>query len=118
MQWIKNLAFQTGEISDKIKRGKHTTRHASLFSLNTDSFIMDTPGFSSIEFTDITLERLPTLFPEFSDYLVDCKFNPCYHEHESICGIKNALLNHKIYESRYDAYTIIRKDIQNQRKRF
>ncbi|WP_311531711.1 ribosome small subunit-dependent GTPase A [uncultured Veillonella sp.] len=114
----EKFAFQTGEISDKIKRGKHTTRHASLFSLNADSFIMDTPGFSSIEFTDITLERLPTLFPEFSDYVEACKFNPCYHEHEPICGIKEALADHKIYESRYDAYTIIRKDIQNQRKRF
>jgi len=114
----EKFAFQTGEISDKIKRGKHTTRHASLFSLNADSFIMDTPGFSSIEFTDITLERLPTLFPEFSDYVEACKFNPCYHEHEPICGIKEALANHKIFESRYDAYTNIRKDIQNQRKRF
>lgn len=114
----EKFAFQTGEISDKIKRGKHTTRHASLFSLNADSFIMDTPGFSSIEFTDITLERLPTLFPEFSDYVEACKFNPCYHEHEPICGVKEALSDHKIFESRYDAYTIIRKDIQNQRKRF
>lgn len=114
----EKFAFQTGDISDKIKRGKHTTRHASLFSLNTDSFIMDTPGFSAIEFTDVTLERLPTLFPEFSDYVEACKFHPCYHEHEPVCGIKEALANHKIFESRYDAYTIIRKDIQNQRKRF
>lgn len=114
----EKFAFQTGEISNKIKRGKNTTRHASLFSLNTDSFIMDTPGFSCIEFTDITLERLPTLFPEFSDYVDSCKFSPCYHEHEPICGIKEALADHKIYESRYDAYQIIRKDIQNQRKRF
>ena len=55
---------------------------------------------------------------EFSDYVEACKFHPCYHEHEPICGIKEALANHKIFESRYDAYTIIRKDIQNQRKRF
>ena len=62
------FAFQTGEVSDKIKRGKHTTRHASLYSLDADSFIMDTPGFSAIEFNDVSLERLPTLFPEFSQY--------------------------------------------------
>ncbi|MDU5198416.1 MAG: ribosome small subunit-dependent GTPase A [Veillonella sp.] len=51
------FAFQTGEVSDKIKRGKHTTRHASLYSLDADSFIMDTPGFSAIEFNDVSLER-------------------------------------------------------------
>ena len=51
---------------------------------------MDTPGFSAIEFNDVSLERLPTLFPEFSNYVDTCKFNPCYHEHEPICGIKDA----------------------------
>ena len=64
------FAFQTGEVSGKIKRGKHTTRHASLYSLDSDSFIMDTPGFSAIEFNDVSLERLPTLFPEFSIMLI------------------------------------------------
>lgn len=113
-----NFAFQTGSISDKIKRGKHTTRHASLFSLDSDSFIMDTPGFSAIEFNDVSLERLPTLFPEFESYMDSCKFNPCYHEHEPVCGIKDALEANHIQSSRYDAYMAIRNDIQNQRKRF
>ncbi|ETS93138.1 ribosome small subunit-dependent GTPase A [Veillonella sp. AS16] len=112
------FTFQTGEVSDKIKRGRHTTRHASLFSLNTDSFIMDTPGFSAIEFNDVSLERLTTLFPEFADYVEDCKFNPCYHEHEPICGIKEALASGLIHKGRYDAYMSIRRDIENQRKRF
>lgn len=112
------FTFQTGEVSDKIKRGRHTTRHASLFSLNTDSFIMDTPGFSAIEFNDVSLERLTTLFPEFADYVEDCKFNPCYHEHEPICGIKEALVSGLIHKGRYDAYMSIRRDIENQRKRF
>ena len=112
------FAFQTGEVSDKIKRGKHTTRHASLYSLDADSFIMDTPGFSAIEFNDVSLERLPTLFPEFSEYVDVCKFNPCYHEHEPICGIKDALVAGHIHQGRYDAYMSIRNDIESQRKRF
>jgi len=103
---------------DKIKRGKHTTRHASLYSLDSDSFIMDTPGFSAIEFNDVSLERLPTLFPEFSNYVDTCKFNPCYHEHEPICGIKDALDAGHIHQGRYDAYMSIRNDIESQRKRF
>ena len=112
------FAFQTGEVSDKIKRGKHTTRHASLFSLDDDSFIMDTPGFSAIEFSDISLERLPTLFPEFNNYVENCKFSPCYHEHEPVCGVKEAINSNCITPSRYAAYMSIRKDIQSQRKRF
>ncbi|MCF0157489.1 MAG: ribosome small subunit-dependent GTPase A [Veillonella sp.] len=112
------FAFQTGEVSDKIKRGKHTTRHASLFSLDDDSFIMDTPGFSAIEFSDISLERLPTLFPEFNNYVENCKFSPCYHEHEPVCGVKEAINSNRITPSRYAAYMSIRKDIQSQRKRF
>lgn len=112
------FAFQTGEVSDKIKRGKHTTRHASLFSLDDDSFIMDTPGFSAIEFSDISLERLPTLFPEFNNYVENCKFSPCYHEHEPVCGVKEAINSNCIRPSRYAAYMSIRKDIQSQRKRF
>lgn len=112
------FAFQTGEVSDKIKRGKHTTRHASLFSLDDDSFIMDTPGFSAIEFSDISLERLPTLFPEFNNYGGNCKFSPCYHEHEPVCGVKEAINSNRITPSRYAAYMSIRKDIQSQRKRF
>lgn len=112
-----NFAFQTGDVSDKIKRGKHTTRHASLYSLNEDSFIMDTPGFSTIEFNDVSLERLPSLFPEFLSYEDECKFSPCYHDKEPICGVKSALEQGEIYQSRYEAYLTIRKDIMNQRKK-
>ncbi|MDU2117680.1 MAG: ribosome small subunit-dependent GTPase A [Veillonella sp.] len=94
------------------------TRHASLYSLDADSFIMDTPGFSAIEFNDVSLERLPTLFPEFGEYVDTCKFSPCYHEHEPICGIKAALEAGHIHQGRYDAYMSIRNDIESQRKRF
>ena len=79
---------------------------------------MDTPGFSAIEFNDVSLERLPTLFPEFGEYVDTCKFSPCYHEHEPICGIKAALEAGHIHQGRYDAYMSIRNDVESQRKRF
>lgn len=108
--------FQTGEVSDKIKRGRHTTRHASLYSIDEDSFIMDTPGFSALDFSDISEERLTSLYPEFQDYEEGCKFSPCYHEHEPICGVKEAVDNGDIAKSRYESYLTIREEIKSQRK--
>lgn len=99
-----NFQFKTGEISQKTKRGKHTTRHASLYSLDQTSFIIDTPGFSALEFANITKTRLPSLFIEFEQYTDDCKFNPCTHTHEPICGVKKALENNVIAASRYESY--------------
>ncbi|WP_251440497.1 ribosome small subunit-dependent GTPase A [Veillonella intestinalis] len=111
-----SFAFQTGEVSDKIKRGRHTTRHASLYSLDGDSFIMDTPGFSAIDFSDISEERLPSLYPEFLAAEESCKFSPCYHEHEPVCGVKEALENGQISAGRYESYLVIREEIRSQRK--
>ncbi|SUP40720.1 ribosome small subunit-dependent GTPase A [Veillonella criceti] len=110
------FAFQTGAVSDKIKRGRHTTRHASLYSLDGDSFIMDTPGFSAIDFSDISEERLTSLYPEFLAVEENCKFNPCYHEHEPICGVKEALAAGQISTGRYESYLVIREEIRSQRK--
>ncbi|WP_298703128.1 ribosome small subunit-dependent GTPase A [uncultured Veillonella sp.] len=108
--------FQTGEVSDKIKRGRHTTRHASLYSIDENSFIMDTPGFSALDFSDISEERLTSLYPEFHDHEEGCKFSPCYHEHEPICGVKAAVESGKIAKERYDSYLTIREEIKSQRK--
>lgn len=105
------FAFQTGAISDKIKRGRHTTRHASLFALDGSSFIMDTPGFSAIEFSGISPERLTSLYPEFRSYEVQCRFNPCYHDHEPVCAVKDALAAGEIAQGRYDSYLTIRREI-------
>lgn len=110
-----NFSFATGEVSQKIKRGRHTTRHASLFSLDKDSFIMDTPGFSSLEHSDISLQRLPSLYPEFLEHEHSCKFSPCFHEHEPVCGVKDALEEGKIHTGRYDSYLTIRHEIQDNK---
>lgn len=107
-----NFSFQTGEVSSKIKRGRHTTRHASLYSLDKDSFIMDTPGFSALDFTHISKSRLSSLFPEFDKSIDECKFIPCSHTHEPICGVKKALEEGKIAPSRYEAYLSILEELK------
>ena len=112
-----NFAFQTGAVSDKIKRGRHTTRHASLYSLDESSFIMDTPGFSALEHTGMTLDDLIYAFPEFSDYDGGCKFSPCSHSHEPICSVKEALENGHISQQRYQSYLTIKSEIEDQRRR-
>ena len=112
-----NFAFQTGAVSDKIKRGRHTTRHASLYSLDESSFIMDTPGFSAIEHTGMTLEELMHAFPEFSQYDAACKFSPCSHSHEPICSVKEAMGAGKISQQRYQSYLTIKSEIEDQRRR-
>lgn len=109
-----SFQFQIGEVSAKIQRGRHTTRHASLYALDENSFIMDTPGFSALDFDDITPTRLPDLFPEFSAYTTDCKFTPCSHTHEPICGVKTAVEAGAIAHSRYTAYVTILEDIQRK----
>lgn len=112
-----NFAFQTGAVSDKIKRGRHTTRHASLYSLDESSFIMDTPGFSALEHTGMTIEELVHTFPEFGDHDRGCKFSPCSHSHEPICSVKDALANGQISEQRYQSYLTIKSELEDQRRR-
>lgn len=112
-----NFAFQTGAVSDKIKRGRHTTRHASLYSLDESSFIMDTPGFSALEHTGMTLDDLIYAFPEFRDYDGGCKFSPCSHSHEPICSVKEALESGHISQQRYQSYLTIKSEIEDQRRR-
>ena len=112
-----NFAFQTGAVSDKIKRGRHTTRHASLYSLDESSFIMDTPGFSALEHTGMTLDDLIYAFPEFSDYDGGCKFSPCSHSHEPVCSVKEALESGHISQQRYQSYLTIKSEIEDQRRR-
>ena len=112
-----NFAFQTGAVSDKIKRGRHTTRHASLYSLDESSFIMDTPGFSALDHTGMDVEELVHTFPEFGDHDGGCKFSPCSHSHEPICSVKDALANGQISEQRYQSYLTIKSELEDQRRR-
>jgi len=106
-----NLSLATGQVSDKIKRGRHTTRVAELLPYE-QGFIVDTPGFSAMELGEIPLTELANFFPEFRPCLGQCRFAPCSHTHEPDCGIKDALAAGKISNERYEAYQAIYKEIQ------
>lgn len=107
----------TGSISVKNQRGRHTTRHTELFKVFEDSYILDTPGFSSIDLSFIESEQ-DTLefFPEFRKYKDDCRFKNCQHINEPDCGVKSALASGDISQSRYKNYLLIREEIQKNRR--
>lgn len=96
--------LKTGEISEKLKRGKHTTRDSNMMKLKIGGFIIDTPGFSSIDVPDIkNREELISLFPEFLN-LGTCKFLNCSHTHEPNCAVKAAVESEKLSKDRYKFY--------------
>lgn len=112
---MNSLVMKTGNISEKIERGKHTTRHAELLKLNDCGYVVDTPGFSSFELSGIDLEELQLFFPEFSNFLNQCRFTGCSHINEPDCAIKEALQEDKIARSRYDRYTEFYKVLKEEK---
>ncbi len=97
--------METGSISEKIKRGRHTTRHVELLSLPFGGFAFDTPGFSSFDTPEIKAAELERYFPEFAPYLGECRFAGCAHINEPDCAVKQALDSGRIAKSRYESYT-------------
>lgn len=108
--------METGEISRKIERGKHTTRHAELFALSEDTFILDTPGFTSLSLGEMEKEELQGFYPEFAPYEKYCKFAGCSHISEPVCGVKDALEKGDISRVRYENYKVLYEEIKNRRK--
>ena len=111
-----NIQMETGQISEKIERGKHTTRHSELIPISDHTFIMDTPGFSSMDVPGFEKEDLWTCYPEFVEYEPFCRFQGCSHIHEPDCGIKNALEEGKISRIRYENYVLLYEELKNIRK--
>ena len=101
------LALPTGEVSEKLGRGRHTTRHVELYALGEDTYVADTPGFSSFD-TDrmewILTENLPLAFPDFDPFLGRCQFRDCTHRKEPCCGVREAVAAGKIEKTRYESY--------------
>ncbi len=106
----------TGEISEKIKRGKHTTRHSELICVGEDTFIMDTPGFSSLYVEDMEPEDLKEFYSEFGEYSVECRFNGCVHINEPDCKVKEAMDKGFISSLRYDNYKQLYEELKNKRR--
>nr|WP_317449811.1 ribosome small subunit-dependent GTPase A [uncultured Sellimonas sp.] len=109
--------METGEISRKIERGRHTTRHSELFSIGGETYIMDTPGFGSLYVNDFEKEDLKDYFREFRAYEGSCRFQGCSHIHEPGCAVKEALSEEKIPKSRYENYLEMYRELE-QKKRY
>ena len=107
---------RTGEISEKIQRGKHTTRHTEIFHLREETYIMDTPGFSSLYVNDFEKEDLQHYFREFEKYYGHCRFNVCAHENEPDCAVKMAVDSGKISRQRYENYLLLYSEIKEKKK--
>ena len=111
-----HTTMETGNISEKIGRGKHTTRHSELIPIAEDSFIMDTPGFSSMYVLEIEAGQLWEYFPEFVPHEPECRFQGCAHIGEPDCGIKEALARGEIAQSRYDNYKLLYEELIQHKK--
>lgn len=105
-----------GETSEKLKKGKHTTKHVELFEFASNSFIADTPGFSSFEIEGISYKELEDYFIEFGSHLNDCEFRSCTHIKEVNCGIKRAVQKRKIDKGRYERYVQLYEKLKGEKK--
>jgi ribosome biogenesis GTPase len=113
----KDITMETGAISEKIDRGKHTTRHSELITISDNTYIMDTPGFSSLSLFDMEKGELKDFYPEFAIYEDKCKFITCAHIHEPVCGVREALNEGKISRVRYDNYVTLYEELIDKEKR-
>ncbi len=108
--------METGEISEKIKRGRHTTRHSEIIALRDSTYIMDTPGFTSLELPQITKEELGWYYPEFREHESFCKFRGCAHISEPDCKVKAAVEEGKISRMRYENYMVLYRELKENRR--
>ncbi|MBQ6844693.1 MAG: ribosome small subunit-dependent GTPase A [Agathobacter sp.] len=111
-----SIYMETGSISEKIERGKHTTRHSEIIPLGDDAYIMDTPGFSSMDMPGFEKEDLWTCYPEFLPHEPYCKFQGCSHISEPNCGVKDALAEGIISKVRYDNYVLLYEEMKQIKK--
>ena len=114
----EDAVMETGDISEKIGRGKHTTRHSEIFKTDDDTYVFDTPGFGSVFIPGMTKERLEDCFPEFSLYTNECRFIGCAHINEPDCAVKEALEENKIAESRYESYKAFYEELKEQENKY
>lgn len=105
-----------GETSEKLKRGRHTTKHVELFEFASNSFIADTPGFSSFEVEGISNKELCRYFIEFEKYIPDCEYRSCTHVKELSCGIKKAVSRGRIDKGRYERYVQLYEKMKGDTK--
>lgn len=113
---LPSLALPVGEVSKALGRGRHTTRHVELFSLGEDTYIIDTPGFSSFDTAEMDLalkQHLPDTFPEFAPYVSDCRFTGCTHTKEKGCRVLQAVKDGLIPASRHRSYVRLYDELKD-----
>lgn len=113
---VPTANMKTGDISVKIERGKHTTRHSEIIALGEGTYIVDTPGFTSLEISEITKEELGQYYPEFVQYEPYCKFSGCAHINEPSCGVKDAVAEGRISKVRYDNYKTLYQELKELKR--
>lgn len=113
----QDVHMKTGAISKKIGRGKNTTRHSQLIHMEGDSYIMDTPGFGSLDVLGLAADDLWKYYGEFEPFEPYCRFQGCSHIHEPDCGVRQALGEGKIHRGRYETYVSIYQELKEMEKR-
>lgn len=108
--------METGGISQKTKRGKHTTRHVEIFETLQGGLLFDTPGFTSFEILDAEEDELKELYPEIARYTGMCRFDNCRHLKEPGCAVRDAVEKGEINSKRYDSYLFHMDEIKNRKK--
>ncbi|ACV63116.1 ribosome small subunit-dependent GTPase A [Desulfofarcimen acetoxidans DSM 771] len=112
------LQLKTGEISEKLQRGRHTTRHVELLELDNGGYVVDTPGFSSLYLPQMLKEELAGFFPEMNNFWQNCRFNGCLHNQEPDCAVKSAVESGEINKERYAHYIMFLEEIVFHERRF
>ncbi len=107
--------MEVGEVSSKIDRGRHTTRHTELIWIGMDTYFLDTPGFSSLFLPQIQPEELKDYYPEFTEYEPYCRFQGCVHIKEPDCAVKEALERGKFHRTRYENYLLLAEELRSKR---
>lgn len=113
---IKSDKFETGEVSQRVERGKHTTRHSELVKLDDKSYIIDTPGFGNLDISLLNPDNCADLFAEFERYTNECRFMDCNHTAEPGCAVRKAVENGEIPQSRYESYVKICEEVKNGKR--
>lgn len=110
------ICMETGAVSAKIERGRHTTRHTELMFVEEDTYILDTPGFSSVDLMGVEKETLDLYFPEMKERRDDCRFAGCAHLTEPDCAVRRAVSEGEISGSRYENYRLFYEECKARRK--
>lgn len=112
---IPGAGMETGELSERLGRGRHTTRHSEIFFLEKNSFVLDTPGFTSLDTPPLEAGEVSRYYPEFEGPAKSCRFPDCLHDKEPDCGVKTAVREGRIAGSRYASYLRNLEDIRSRK---